>query len=67
MQKDFLTLAQTAKLPQIPYSFYRLQIMAKKHQIPGLFSGNRFYVNIPLFIKQIEASCKPSIGEEKDA
>jgi hypothetical protein len=45
----FLTITQTHKATGIPT--YRLRAMAKQKQIPGFYSGTRFYVAFEKFLE----------------
>ena len=60
----FLTIRQTAKEGPVPESLLRQ--MEKQGRLPGVRSGNRFLVNYPLLLEQLEVesrqNCKAVTG-----
>ena len=52
MTQKFLTIRQTAKTKVL--SEYTLRLMEKQGRLPGVRSGNRFLVNVPLLIEQLD-------------
>ena len=52
MAQKFLTIRQTAKTKVLPE--YTLRLMEKQGRLPGVRSGNRFLVNVPLLIEQLD-------------
>ncbi|MCD7843155.1 MAG: hypothetical protein LUG17_00825 [Clostridiales bacterium] len=52
MEPRFLTIRETAKTGILPESF--LRTMEKQGRLPGIYSGNRFLVNYPLLLEQLD-------------
>ena len=50
---SFLTVKKESQHPDCPYSLYQLQKMIHRHEIPGIYSGNRFLVNHEMLMEQI--------------
>lgn len=50
--KKFLTIRQTAATGIL--SEYHLRLLAKRNELPGIYSGNRFKVNVPLLLEQLD-------------
>lgn len=48
---EFKTIRQTAALGILPE--HRLRLMQKQNRLPGIFSGNRFLVNVEALIEQL--------------
>lgn len=51
--KQFLTIRQAAKMVGLNHN--RIRQWAKDGQVPGFYSGTRFYVNMPKFRKALDA------------
>jgi hypothetical protein len=49
----FMTINQTAKSEAIPA--HALRTMLKNGQLPGFYSGTRYYVNVEQLRKQLSA------------
>ena len=47
----FMTIRETAKTGMI--SEHHLRLMEKQGRLPGLRVGNRFKVNVPLLVEQL--------------
>ncbi len=50
--KNFLTIRQTARTGVL--TEYTLRLMEKQGRLPGIRSGNRFLVNVPLLVEQLD-------------
>ena len=50
--QKFVTIRQAASTGVL--SEYTLRIMEKQGRLPGIRSGNRFLVNLPLLIEQLD-------------
>ena len=57
----FATIRQAARLGLT--SEYRLRLMEKQGRLPGVRSGNRFLINVPMLEKQLEAESLASVTE----
>lgn len=51
--KRFLTIRQAAMIVGLSHS--RIRQWVKDGQVPGFYSGTRFYVNMPKFRKALDA------------
>lgn len=60
MAQKFLTIRQTAKTKVLPE--YTLRLMEKQGRLPGVRSGNRFLVNVPLLIEQLDRESMAQAG-----
>lgn len=52
MEQKFLTIRQTAETGILSESHLRL--LEKQGRLPGIRSGNRFLVNYPLLVEQLD-------------
>lgn len=59
MERKFLTVRQTAALGIL--SEYRLRCMIAEGTCPGVYSGNRFLVNVPMLIEQLDAMSREGV------
>lgn len=63
----FLTIRQTAATRIL--SEHYLRLLEKQGRLPGIRSGNRFLVNVPLLVEQLDreslaqASGRPQVQE----
>lgn len=53
---QYLTIKQTAR--KGPYSEHRLRKMLRAGELPGFYSGTRFYVNYELLMGQLDRECR---------
>lgn len=53
MEQKFQTIRQTAKLGIL--SEYNLRLRLVQGKLPGVYSGNRFMVNVPMLIEKLDA------------
>lgn len=60
---DFLTIRKAADVLNIPECFIRREV--KKENVPGFFSENRFYVNVPAFKAKLDASSAADANAKK--
>lgn len=51
MERKFHTIRETAKLGIL--SEYNLRLRLAQGKLPGVYSGNRFLVNIPMLIEKL--------------
>ena len=51
MEQKFQTIRKTAKLGIL--SEYNLRLRLAQGKLPGVYSGNRFLVNIPMLIEKL--------------
>ena len=56
---NFKTIRQTKVLPE-----YRLRLMLKQGQLPGIYAGNRFLVNVDVLEEQLEAESRAAVRKE---
>lgn len=47
-----MTIRQTAATGIL--SEYHLRLLAKRGALPGIYAGNRFKVNVPLLLEQLD-------------
>lgn len=50
---QFMTIRQFAKQNILPE--FAIRTLVKKGEIPGIFVGNRFYINAPKFKSQLNS------------
>ncbi len=53
MEQKFQTIRQTAKLGIL--SEYNLRLRLAQGRLPGVYSGNRFMVNVPMLMQKLDA------------
>lgn len=53
MEQKFQTIRQTAKLGIL--SEYNLRLRLAQGKLPGVYTGNRFLVNVPMLIERLDA------------
>ena len=53
MEQKFQTIRQVAKLGIL--SEYNLRLRLAQGRLPGVYSGNRFMVNVPMLERQLDA------------
>lgn len=59
---NYLTIRQTAKELEFPEN--RIRSMVKQGVCPGIYSGNRFLVNVGAFIEQLDKESRRNIKVE---
>lgn len=64
MEQKFQTIRQTAKLGIL--SEYNLRLRLAQGRLPGVYSGNRFMINLPLLEKQLDAESAAQAGGVSD-
>lgn len=52
MDQKFLTIRQTAATGIL--SEHHLRLLEKQGKLPGIRSGNRFLVNVPILVEQLD-------------
>ncbi len=57
----FMTIRQAAKAGILPE--FRLRMMQKAGQLPGIFAGKKFMVNVELLDRQLDDMSKQSMKE----
>jgi len=58
---EFKTIRQTAALGIL--TEHRLRLMEKAGELPGIYTGNRFLVNVEMLKKQLESACVRKAAE----
>ena len=53
MNQKFQTIRQTAKLGIL--SEHNLMLRLAQGRLPGVYTGNRFLVNVPMLIERLDA------------
>lgn len=53
MEQKFQTIRQTAKLGIL--SEHNLRFRLAQGRLPGVYTGNRFLVNVPMLIERLDA------------
>ncbi len=53
MEQKFQTIRQTAKLGIL--SEHNLRLRLAQGRLPGVYSGNRFMVNVPMLMQKLDA------------
>lgn len=59
MQMKFLTIRKTAATGIL--SEHHLRLLEKQGRLPGIRSGNRFLVNLPLLMEQLDRESRENI------
>lgn len=62
--QGFKTIRQTAATGLIPESYLRL--LVKERKCPGIYSGNRFLVNIDALVEQLDAESRRNVVKSDD-
>lgn len=67
MKKElqFMTINQTAKAVGLPHTC--LRSMLATGNLPGFYSGTRFYVNVDLFREKLEQDSRSTMSNRKEA
>lgn len=60
--QKFVTIRQAASMGVLPE--YTLRLMEKQGRLPGIRSGNRFLVNLPLLIEQLDRKSMAQMQSE---
>ncbi len=60
---QYLTIRQTAK--KGPYSEPQLRKMLRIGELPGFYSGTRFYVNYELLMEQLDNECRSRMRQKE--
>ena len=60
----YITIRQESRYPECPYSENRLRILVKEQRVPGIYSGNRFYINHEMFMEQIQSECRNGMTDD---
>lgn len=55
----FLTIREVAKTGIL--TEHHLRLLEKQNRLPGVRSGNRFKVNLPLLIEQLDAESRKAV------
>ena len=63
MEQKFQTIRQTAKLGIL--SEYNLRLRLAQGRLPGVYSGNRFMVNVPMLMQKLDAERPAKQSQEK--
>lgn len=58
--KRFLTVREVAATGVL--SEHHLRLMIKEGKVPGIYTGNRFMVNYPLLLEQLDAMSRGEAG-----
>lgn len=58
--RRFLTIRQTAATGIL--SEHHLRLMEKQGRLPGVRSGNRFLVNLPILLEQLDRESLAQVG-----
>ena len=62
---QFKTIRQTAALGVLPE--YRIRLMVEAGECPGIWSGNRFMVNVDLLIEMLDKMSRdPGAGRKEE-
>jgi hypothetical protein len=59
VQMKFLTIRKTAATGIL--SEHHLRLLEKQGRLPGIRSGNRFLVNLPLLMEQLDRESRENI------
>lgn len=62
---QFLTINQTAKVVGLPHTCLRTMLV--KGDLPGFYSGTRFYVNLDMFREKLEAESRSTMEQRMEA
>lgn len=58
-EKRFMTIREVAKTGIL--TEHHLRLLEKQNRLPGVRSGNRFKVNLPLLIEQLDAESREAV------
>lgn len=58
----FVTIRQAAKAGILPE--FRLRKMQKAGQLPGIYAGNKFLINVELLDQQLDQMSKQQMAKE---
>lgn len=58
-EKRFMTIREVAKTGIL--TEHHLRLLEKQNRLPGIRSGNRFKVNLPLLIEQLDDESKEAV------
>ena len=53
---NFQTIRQTAHETGLPEGMLRARL--KRRKLPGFYAESRYYINVPLLMKMIDAECR---------
>ena len=62
----FLTIRQAAARPDCPVSEGTLRRMVKNGEVPGFYSGSRFYINFSQFLEWIDHKCRETVKQKEE-
>ena len=60
--QQFKTIRQASRATSVPE--WRLRQLVKQKRVPGFYSGSRFYVNLDMFLDQLDAECRANAAGE---
>lgn len=63
-EKKFMTIRETSRAGYWPES--GLRRLQKEGKLPGVFSGGRFMVNVPLLVEMLDAESQKNGGLRYD-
>ena len=55
-----MTIRETAKTGILPEN--RLRQMQHQGKLPGIYSGNKFFVNFEMLVQLVEQECRANAG-----
>ncbi len=61
---EFLTIGATSKKYGFPE--HMLRDMQKRNELPGWFSGTRYYINVPMLMEQLNAESRKHMSSAVD-
>ena len=62
----YLTIREESRQPECPFSEGRLRAMVAEQRVPGIYSGNRFYIHHEMFMDQIKTECEKRKAGKND-
>ena len=64
MDQKFLTIRQTAETGIL--SEHHLRLLEKQRRLPGVRSGKRFLVNVPMLVEQLDRESLAQAGGQHE-
>ena len=59
-EKTFMSVRETARFTGLGEAYIRTSL--KQGKVPHVMSGSKALINVPLYLEQLNDSCKSAIG-----
>lgn len=60
----FMTIRETARTGVL--TEFRLRMMEKSNSLPGIMAGNKFLVNYPMLLEQLDAESRKAVCQMEE-